>query len=514
MTIIPKGYRTYSSNDDSYISCSTSTYCPGIDGGSYSEYSGLTVSTSSFTARPPGSGCSNNEYSNGGITCSTCSPGNSDRSQCRNAFNAYIDTQFAESYYNEKYEREGVTITCLDSSDIRGAYPGSITGTPSYDSGAYGETCNIEASGSGRYAPGSCDGIRDTDNSSKLGGLKNKHSLSHYQKCSWCPDNLNCEYHNSFFTFFAGFLLECPFGEYSPNGNLECHRKDADTFCKTGFYRAILTTQKDDQWINDQDKTYECIPVNQSPTSGYTAVDTTKSPDCGAGDWVRYGIEGCQANAPGFYNGENIYTDSGTKCTDGFYCRSERIKDQLKTAQFACPKGSVGMTAGAYSEFEQCDFCREGKYCPEGTSLSNMQTCTQGYFCPAGTSGKLQLTCGPGFYGAGTGGKHFSDTCTMCPAASYCTPSSTAGQTCPNGYYCFKYTDDQHKHPVLPGKYIGSATGVLSGSTACPQGKYCPLGSTAPVDCPTGTFTASTGMGELMNCGSCPAVSACPTAGK
>lgn len=60
----------------------------------------------------------------------------------------------------------------------------------------------------------------------------------------------------------------------------------------------------------------------------------------------------------------------------------------------------------------------------------------------------------------------------------------------------------------MPGKYISSATGLLSGATTCSQGKYCPLGSTAEVDCPTGRYTASTGMGELLNCGACPAGSA------
>ena len=101
----------------------------------------------------------------------------------------------------------------------------------------------------------------------------------------------------------------------------------------------------------------------------------------------------------------------------------------------------------------------------------------------------------------------------MCAAAEYCEQSSTAGTACPLGHYCFVYTDDQNRHPVQPGKYIGTATGLLSGATDCAQGKYCPYGSTAEIDCPTGTYTASTGMGEIQNCGPCPAGSACPTAG-
>jgi hypothetical protein len=65
----------------------------------------------------------------------------------------------------------------------------------------------------------------------------------------------------------------------------------------------------------------------------------------------------------------------------------------------------------------------------------------------------------------------------------------------------------------MPGKYISAATGLLSGATICEQGKYCPVGSTAAINCPTGTSTSSTGMGEIMNCGPCAAGTACPTAG-
>lgn len=130
------------------------------------------------------------------------------------------------------------------------------------------------------FPPDKCDGIRNPSSlGTKLGGVKLKHSTSHYRQCSWCPDDLNCVYHNAFFSFFAGFLLDCPFGEYSPNGDLDCHRKPTDVFCKEGFYRAVLGTEKDDQWIHDQDKKYECIPYNKSPTTNYVALDSTKTPN-------------------------------------------------------------------------------------------------------------------------------------------------------------------------------------------------------------------------------------------
>ena len=169
-----------------------------------------------------------------------------------------------------------------------------------------------------------------------------------------------------------------------------------------------------------------------------------------------------------------------------------------------------------YSTFniEKFNWCRAGNYCVEGSTVASQVTWLQGYFCPTGTYDKLQFTWGAGFYGAGTGGKSFSDTCTMCPSAQYWAQSSTAGTTCPTGYYCFKYSDDANKYPAMPGTYIGTATGLLTGATTCPAGKYCPLASTAPVNWPTGTYTTTTGMGEVLNWGAWPAGSACPTAGK
>ena len=412
--------------------------------------------------------------------------------------NGGITTQFAKSFYNQYSEREGRTQACLDSAQPKTGYS-SETSSPK--SGYYGETCNIEGSltSSVIFNPTECDGVRSTsDNVSKVGGLKNKHTISHYGQCSWCPDNLNWIYHNAFFPFFFGYLLQCPNGEYSANGDLDWHRNNVDSFCKTGYYRTVHSSDKDDQWIHDQDKRYEWKPVNTSPSTNYVALDSTKSPSWSYGDWVRYGIEGCVTNSPGFYNDENIVVVSSTKWASGFIWKPDVIKNKLRISQLSCPKGSVGMTDGARSEQTQCDYCRAGKYCPEGTSISAQVDWAQGYYCPAGTSGKIQFSWGAGFYGSSAAGRSFSETCTMCQGAKYWEQSATSGTTCPNGYYCFPYTDDKNKYPAMPGKYIGTATGTVSGAAACPQGKYCPLGSSAPIDWPVGTYTASTGMGELI----------------
>lgn len=50
-------------------------------------------------------------------------------------------------------------------------------------------------------------------------------------------------------------------------------------------------------------------------------------------------------------------------------------------------------------------------------------------------------------------------------------------------------------------------------TTECPAGKYCPLGSYAPVDCPTGFFRANILGMDADSCGLCPAGTYCDTVG-
>lgn len=113
-------------------------------------------------------------------------------------------------------------------------------------------------------------------------------------------------------------------------------------------------------------------------------------------------------NAPGFYNAANQYSDSQTKCPEGYVCQPDMIDGRFKTSQLSCPKGTFGVTSGAASEHLQCDYCSLGFYCDEGTDSSSKITCPKGYICPTGTSGKLQNACPAGFYNPSTGGVSLS----------------------------------------------------------------------------------------------------------
>jgi hypothetical protein len=500
--IAAKG-KVINTNQNGVTNCA-SAYCPGIDGQTYGLYSGLTHTTGSgvLEVKVPGASCNDGEYSNGGIAWHDCSAGASDRSECTTSGGTAIKTQFSESFLNSATEREHATITCLPTST-------SSAGTGSSASGYLGQICGDEDSGTA-VDQSECDGIRSTSDNSTIVSGRTMQTISTYGYCTWCPDDLNCQFHNSFFTFFRGYLLECDKNEYSPLLDLDCHRKNHDTYCKDGYYRAILTTEKDDIWVHDQDKGTECKAINEAASGTYTAVDSKYTPQCQAGDFLRYGIEGCAANTQGFYNAANQVNPSTTMCTEGYYCHLDRINDELVTTQFSCPKGSYGVTAGARTEAYQCDKWPEGKYCNEGTKSSTTVDWPKGYVWEPGTGHQLEISCPPGFYGLKTGSKYFDDGCGMWPAGKFCkdnptTDVSTAATDWPAGYFCFRQVEESNKFPVMPGSYIGStAQSTIAGSTPCTAGKYCPLAATAEVDCPSGTYTTDTGMGEIQNCGPWP----------
>lgn len=333
-------------NDSIETQCSN--YCPG-NGISYTLYPGLHVSGTTIISNTPGRNCHGGQNSNGGSPCTTCSQLKTDWSNCSRGNSHNVKTQFARSFLNRNNNRENKYVRCLHSAD-------QIGRNENTKSGANGAKCNIEGSEDGFFPQNKCDGIRSTNMITLIGGLKNKHATQPYLRCSWCPDDVNCLYNNIFFSFFRGYMFSCPYDQYSANGNLDCQRKKSDIagFCPDGFYKTIYTSDQNDQWVHNQDKIKVCLPINMSPTNAtFVATDLTKTPDCGVGTWLRYGIQGCQENAAGFLNAGNQYSSTVTKCISGYNCNSGRIFGDRTTSQQSCPKGSRGVIDGSYSELEQ-----------------------------------------------------------------------------------------------------------------------------------------------------------------
>ena len=77
-------------------------------------------------------------------------------------------------------------------------------------------------------------------------------------------------------------------------------------------------------------------------------------------------------------------------------------------------------------------------------------------------------------------------------SGKYCEKNELSNYTglCNPGYYCIQGA--KLKEP------IDNVTGNI-----CPQGKYCPIGSSAPISCPYGTFSTSTGNKGVDDCLPC-----------
>mgnify|MGYP002629898466 CR=1 FL=1 len=169
---------------------------------------------------------------------------------------------------------------------------------------------------------------------------------------------------------------------------------------------------------------------------------------------------------------------TGARCPRGNWCAAGQqpvacplgtYNDKVGAASasycLACP---AGLTCTAVGLPAPVSDCAAGKYCV-GTTATD---CTAGHYCPAGEA--AELLCPPGTYQAATG----QALCPACPAGSYCGGASWGGAaaatTCPQGFFCPTGTSEPEQHPCPAGRY-GAATGLASADacTGCPASQHC-----------------------------------------
>nr|XP_048683106.1 sushi, von Willebrand factor type A, EGF and pentraxin domain-containing protein 1-like [Caretta caretta] len=180
-------------------------------------------------------------------------------------------------------------------------------------------------------------------------------------------------------------------------------------------------------------------------------------------------------------------------CPVGHYCPTG--SPEPKT----CPSGKYQDQTGQ----SRCKTCPAGKFCdPEVQIQDHKETfshgaikpadCPAGYYCLSGTKAAKQYPCPEGTFSNQTGLSSSKD-CRACPGGKFC---ADAGLLIPSGpclprYYCILKA--RVPNPV------NDETGDL-----CPAGHFCPLGSSSPVPCPTGTFLPQSGMASHNACLPCP----------
>jgi len=135
--------------------------------------------------------------------------------------------------------------------------------------------------------------------------------------------------------------------------------------------------------------------------------------------------------------------------------------------------------------------CIPGQYCPQ--DLSVPVDCDPGFFCPDYLMTAVGNKCSEGFYCAGKANSSTpidNTTGNVCPPGKYCPEGSSTPVNCPIGtfisYKGAKTRDECQK--CTPGKYC-DREGLGSPAGNCWNGFYCPEGSETPTPnfvCPMG----------------------------
>ncbi|RUS80256.1 hypothetical protein EGW08_011985, partial [Elysia chlorotica] len=283
----------------------------------------------------------------------------------------------------------------------------------------------------------------------------------------------------------------------------------------------------------------------------------------GSGNSVPDGLCDPGYYCPGGQNGPNL---PEYNCTLGHYC------PEGSTSPIRCPSGSYQDELNQWSckscpQGFYCDntmspvvlynssFCPEGFYCPENTthavqypcpagtfnnlthqtSIANCQQCSGGYYCDQDGLASPAGLCSTGYYctsGANSSTPLEGDDANICPAGFYCPEGSAVPVSCPlgtynpftgrgnvsectacsGGRYCPYYNMTQPGPQCEEGYYCPSGADV-SNYLLCPAGSYCPEESTTPTQCPAGTFSNATGLGQIDQCTNCTGGFYCPSPG-
>ena len=277
----------------------------------------------------------------------------------------------------------------------------------------------------------------------------------------------------------AYYPTACPDGFYTVGtGNVECEQCPRDHYCNTDLINHRLEVE---WWY------YRVPEVPASNLKLPCADRTTCSPETAF-----------QPVCDGGY-----YEDTANKvcviCPRGSYCRGG-VEAGLCTAGYICGEGA--------QEPDPVDaVCPAGYYCPHGATVAQA--------CPNGTmstvTGAMQESdctgCQPGYLCPATGGE-----ATACPPGHYCPLDAEEAIPCPaTTWSSSELVEFEHDCGPCPAGYACASTGVadLTGLD-CPEGHFCPMGSTEGIQCPAGTYRNRTGGASSRDCDGCPLGYYCP----
>jgi hypothetical protein len=112
--------------------------------------------------------------------------------------------------------------------------------------------------------------------------------------------------------------------------------------------------------------------------------------------------------------------------------------------------------------------------------------------------------------------------CSPCSPGHFCASPGLQAPTglCKGGYFCGGGSSVSDPHDsgasVFRASYAGETCVQVRNGTVndvCPEGHYCPEGSSSPVPCPQGTDSTSRGLSSASQCPLCAAGYYCPRTG-
>ena len=344
-------------------------------------------------------------------------------------------------------------------------------------------------------------------------------NYTHATSCLTCEKGFYCK--------VLGISTPCPVGHYCPAGSV------FPTACPIGTYsdKEKLTSKSD------------CRPCPQGKYCDQPALTKKGSGDCDDGFYCFSGVD---SPRPGFSLNDTCHCGDknmslGGICPEGHFCPRGAFNPT------PCKEGTYSSTKGS----SKCLTCPSGFYCPSGTTSYSQYPCPAGGYCqagsktstpcPEGTFSKLTKlrqqqdcqNCTPGFYCSQPGLTQPSGKClggyycqeesaspkqNECPIGFFCPPGSSSPEPCDPGFYCPSKLLNSSFLPCSAGYFCTGGSSKYKPTNGpfggpCPEGSYCPPGSSAPLKCPPGTYSDKTHSISLTECQHCPPGSCCPHAG-
>ncbi|KAM8904697.1 uncharacterized protein AB9W97_008232 isoform 6-T6 [Spinachia spinachia] len=336
-----------------------------------------------------------------------------------------------------------------------------------------------------------------------VGTWSSQSGLEAESQCQPCPPGWYC---------LAGSGApsgRCNSGHYCPEGTYSItmgnrYREDClicprGSYCQKGTSKPLPCPPASFRHLKGGRRLDDC---STCPAGYFCPHSATVNPRvCGAGSYSDEGSAECSPCLPGHYCSNETTSEeamlSVMVCPPGLFCSQGLARDPQRSAAlcppgFYCPGGGIDPNPipcpnGTYSDALglrdaiECVQCPEGKYCyseqpQEQPITSPTAVCPHGHYCPQGTGYPHTFPCQAGHYRNNTLG-HSGEVCVLCPARHYC--------------------DRQGSHRP----------------SVCPQGFYCPEGTSAPEPCPEGTYSSRSLLSDAAECSPCGGGQYCSTVG-